>query len=108
MGLMDRLREAEEQGKKAARHAYERALEMGEDAQRRIRQKMRIYPPTAASAGEAGHDVQADMNAADTVSPPEPIISLEARDIEEHPRERKIADLAADSPVLRLPVREMS
>jgi len=44
MGLMDRLREAEEQGKKAARHAYERALEMGEDAQRRIRQKMRIYP----------------------------------------------------------------
>ena len=51
MGLMDRLREAEEQGKKAARHAYERALEMGEDAQRRIRQKMRIYPPPRPRLG---------------------------------------------------------
>jgi len=91
MGLMDRLREAEEQGKKAARHAYERALEMGEDAQRRIRQKMRIYPPTAASAGEAGHNGQADMNAAETASPPEPIVSIEGRDIENKPRERKIA-----------------
>jgi hypothetical protein len=45
MGLMDKLRKAEEQGKQAARNAFERAKEMGEDAERRIRQKMRIYPP---------------------------------------------------------------
>ena len=90
MGLMDRLREAEQQGKKAARHAYERALEMGEDAQRRIRQKMRIYPSIAAAA-ETGQNGQAEMNSAEIASPPEPIVSIEGRDIESKPRERKIA-----------------
>ena len=88
MGLMDRLREAEEQGKKAARHAYERALEMGEDAQRRIRQKMRIYPPIAV---DASHNGSAEVNPAEAPVAPEPIISIQGRDIEDKPRERKIA-----------------
>lgn len=47
MGLIEKLRKAEEQGKQAARNAFERARELGEDAERRIRQKMRIYPPSA-------------------------------------------------------------
>jgi hypothetical protein len=48
MGLIDKLRKAEEQGKYAARQAFERAKHFSEDAERRIRQKMRIYPPSAA------------------------------------------------------------
>jgi hypothetical protein len=47
MGLIEKLRNAEEQGRQAARNAFERAKELGEDAERRIRQKMRIYPPCA-------------------------------------------------------------
>src|ERR1051326_1213003 len=54
MGLMDRLREAEEQGKEAARNAYERARDLGEDVQRRLRQKMRIYPAVSAARMAAG------------------------------------------------------
>ena len=49
MGLMDRLREAEEHGKEVARNAYEQARDFGEDVQRRLRQKMRIYPPDRAA-----------------------------------------------------------
>jgi hypothetical protein len=87
---MDRLREAEEQGKKAARRAYERALEVGEDAQRRIRQKMRIYPPSVAAA-EGSQNGSAEVNTAEAPPAPEPIISIQGRDVESKPRERKIA-----------------
>jgi len=68
MGLMDRLRKAEEQGKDAARHAMERAREVREDAQRRIRQKMRIYP------------VQANGSAPSEVSQANPMAGLTAAD----------------------------
>lgn len=44
MGLMDSLRKAEEQGKSAARRGMELARGGWEDAERRIRRKMRIYP----------------------------------------------------------------
>lgn len=56
MGLMEKLRKAEEQGKYAARQAFERAKHFSEDTERRIRQKMRIYPPGAGNEvhGEAG------------------------------------------------------
>src|SRR5688572_16112587 len=40
MGLMEKLRKAEEQGKYAARQAFERAKHFSEDTERRIRQKM--------------------------------------------------------------------
>ena len=91
MEFINKLRNVKEHGKEAAHRALERARESGLSLERHLRQKMRIYPPTAASAGEAGHNGQADMNAAETASPPEPIISIEGRDIEEQPRERKIA-----------------
>jgi len=44
MGLMDSLRRAEEQGREAARRGLEKAREGWEDAERRIRRKMRIHP----------------------------------------------------------------
>ncbi len=47
MGLMDALRQAEKKGKELARRGMEAVHEPHEsadDAQRRVRQKMRVYP----------------------------------------------------------------
>ncbi len=47
MGLMDALRKAEKKGKELARRGMEAVHEPHEsadDAQRRVRQKMRVYP----------------------------------------------------------------
>jgi hypothetical protein len=52
MGLMDSLRRAEEQGRDAARRSLEKAREGWEDAERRIRRKMRIHP-SALRKGKA-------------------------------------------------------
>ena len=100
MGLMDRLRKAEEQGKDAARHAMERAREVREDAQRRIRQKMRIYPvqangsapsqvsqanPMAGLAtadSEAEADTGEDIHHLEATQKTAPIISINGEDLE--------------------------
>ena len=72
MGLIDSIRQAEEK----ARRAYERAADMSHDAQRRIRQKMRIYPRHAEPAtAPPGSDQAASP------SIPEPIISISGKDI---------------------------
>ena len=92
MGLMDKLRKAEEQGKRAARNAFERAKDLGEDAERRIRQKMRIYPPSTnglpsevSQAGPAGDVVAMQRNTLETQESPEaeevPIVSIHGKDI---------------------------
>jgi hypothetical protein len=70
MGLIDSIRKAEEK----ARHAYERAAHMSDDAQRRIRQKMRIYPRPAETAA-ADIEQEASQNA------PEPIVSIGGEDV---------------------------
>ena len=44
MRLLDAFRRAEEQGREVARRGRERAGELLEDAERRIRRKMRIHP----------------------------------------------------------------
>jgi hypothetical protein len=93
MGLMEKLRKAEEQGKYAARQAFERAKHFSEDTERRIRQKMRIYPPGGANnvSADAGqqtpsndstriHSVQSQ--AAERGERP-PIISVHGEDVEE-------------------------
>ena len=88
MGLMEKLRKAEEQGKEAARHAFERAREIGEDAERRLRQKMRVYPSEAGSNGSgkakaagAGNHQRASQESqeADVI----PLVSVHGRDVEE-------------------------
>jgi|RhiMetdeSRZDD1v2_1073273.scaffolds.fasta_scaffold68786_4 vacuolar-type H+-ATPase subunit H len=87
MGLIEKLRKAEEQGKEAARHAFERAREIGEDAERRLRQKMRVYPPEAGSNGlgkakavGAGNHQRSshESQESDVV----PIVSVHGRDVE--------------------------
>jgi hypothetical protein len=98
MGLMDRLRKAEEQGKEAARHAIDRAREVREDAQRRIRQKMRIYPvqttgsaPSEVSqansmaglpAADGEADLGEDLRHLEANQNNQPIISINGRDLE--------------------------
>ncbi len=44
MGLIDKLRKAEEQGRGAANRGLDRARETWEDAERRLRRKMRLHP----------------------------------------------------------------
>ena len=87
MGLIERLRKAEEQGKQATRNALDKAREFGEDAERRIRQKMRIYPPQAANSREAGRATSAGAATAPVRSPipeskEEPIVSIHGEDLE--------------------------
>jgi hypothetical protein len=54
MGLLDSLKRAEEQGRGVARLGLERASEVWEDAERRIRRKMRVHPrPADARAASA-------------------------------------------------------
>jgi hypothetical protein len=89
MGLIEKLRKAEEQGKEAARNALDRAKELGEDAERRIRQKMRIYPPQTANHTETGTATPSGAATAPRRSPiapakPEdaPIVSIHGEDLE--------------------------
>ncbi len=44
MGLIDKLRNAEEQGRAAAHRGMDRARTTWEDAERRMRRKMRLHP----------------------------------------------------------------
>jgi hypothetical protein len=46
MGLIDTLRKAEEQGRGAARRGLEKARDAVDDAERRLRRKMRLHPRT--------------------------------------------------------------
>lgn len=91
MGLIEKLRKAEEQGKQAARNAFERAKELGEDTERRIRQKMRIYPPCAAGTAETSRRKAAGVAAGGQRRPSEtvrseqerePIVSVHGEDLE--------------------------
>jgi hypothetical protein len=44
MGLIDKLRKAEEQGRGAAQRGLNMARETWDDAERRLRRKMRLHP----------------------------------------------------------------
>lgn len=86
MGLMESLRKAEAQGKEATRNALDRAKELGEDVERRIRQKMRVYPPHAnhTESGAATTTVAASAPRRSPVPEPdvEPIVSIHGEDVE--------------------------
>lgn len=47
MGLIDKLREAEEQGRGAAHRGLDKARGAWDDAERRLRRKMRLHPRPA-------------------------------------------------------------
>jgi hypothetical protein len=68
MGLLDSLKKAEEQGRESAHRGMQRAGEMWEEAERRLRRKMRIHPrrsfeatatSSTSAAGPAEHKERA-------------------------------------------------
>ena len=50
MGLIDRFREAEKEGRQAAHRVFDKVVQSREEMERRIRQKMRIYPKCQSAA----------------------------------------------------------
>jgi len=88
MRLVENLRKAEQKGATAIRRGMERAREEWVDAERRLRQRMRIYPqkPTAmaAAAPHSGTalvdlDETADHNRNETTR--KPIVSIDGHDV---------------------------
>ncbi|HEY2361628.1 MAG TPA: hypothetical protein VGK36_10960 [Candidatus Angelobacter sp.] len=83
MGLVDNLRKAEEKGVMRIRRGFDRTREEWADVERRIRQRMRIYPPkqqaAAASAGPINPDQ--DVPEHSSAEPRKPIISIRGQDM---------------------------
>jgi hypothetical protein len=87
MRLVENLRKAEEKGVMRIRRGVERAREEWADVERRIRQRMRIYPQKqhAASAGVSAGALNLEQDVPDM--PPAsderrtPIISIHGQDL---------------------------
>ena len=84
MRLVDNLRKAERKGAITIRRGVERAREEWGDVERRIRQRMRIYPQKTrpAAAGVAAADLD-ETAVPDTNSVRKPIISVNGQDLKE-------------------------
>ncbi|HEY6250099.1 MAG TPA: hypothetical protein VI685_09060, partial [Candidatus Angelobacter sp.] len=89
MRLFENLRKAEKKGVQVMRQGMARAREEWEDVERRIRQRMRVYPQkfrksivaaAARSRGELRPDVPTRKQLQAT-EPSKPIISVHGRDI---------------------------
>ena len=93
MGLMDALRKAEQKGKELARRGVEAVRdthESADDLQRRVRQRMRVYPernatstpPVADAGAREMEDVQRNA-----------IVSVHGEDVNvnESGKDRKVA-----------------
>ncbi len=69
MGLIERLRKAEEQGLSAAQRKLEKAREAWDDSERRLRRKMRLHPraehPPATLPDEIQPPTSSDKQVAD-------------------------------------------
>jgi len=88
MSLIDNFRKAEKQGALAIHRGVERAREEWSDVERRLRQRMRVYPQksramAAAAPGSApaNMDETATSNEQDTDR--KPIVSVHGHDLEE-------------------------
>ncbi len=92
MGLMDALRKAEKKGKELARRgaqAVHDTRESADDVQRRVRQRMRVYPERNATANPQAEAATREMEDAQRKA----IISVHGEDVEEKElgKDRKIA-----------------
>ncbi len=90
MGLVENLRKAEHKGTTAFRRHMERAREEWADVERRLRQRMRIYPQKtktmAASAPRSGAvpmDLEETRENEITTAEPKPIISVHGHDVKD-------------------------
>ena len=83
MRLVDDLRKAEEKGIMRIRRGVDRAREEWADVERRIRQRMRIYPhkQRAAAAGAGSVNLDQDVPEPSSDEPRKPIISIHGQDL---------------------------
>jgi hypothetical protein len=83
MRLVDNLRKAEEKGVMRIRRGVDRAREEWADVERRIRQRMRIYPQKqqamAAGAGQINLDQETPEDIPDQQRMP--IVSIRGQDL---------------------------
>jgi hypothetical protein len=89
MRLLDHLRNTEQKSVNAVRRGMIRAREEWEDVERRLRQRMRIYPQKLKKNGMAAGaytDLQPDVPTQRTATPAEiearkPIVSVHGHDV---------------------------
>ena len=93
MRLLDSLRDAEKKGMSSVRERVQRAREEWDDVERRIRQRMRIYPEklraklgvcsqTEPEQGNQNRGLAASAAAGDKKNlPDKPIVSIRGRDV---------------------------
>lgn len=83
MRLVDNLRNVEEKSAMRIRRSVDRAREEWADVERRIRQRMRIYPQKqkAAAAGTAPVNLDQDVPEHSSTEPRKPIISIRGQDL---------------------------
>ncbi|HJS97695.1 MAG TPA: hypothetical protein VJ756_01295 [Terriglobales bacterium] len=77
MNLIERLRAAEHQGRDAAREGFTRARTSLEEAQSRLRRKMRIHPPTKARMPL----VMSIAGQEDSITTPRAIVTVNGKDL---------------------------
>jgi hypothetical protein len=90
MRILDRLRKAEKQGVEAARHGMERARINWDEAESRMRRKMRIHPtseprtsaPTATGTAQNGSMAASESQMSSARGErPTPIVSVHGKDV---------------------------
>jgi hypothetical protein len=85
MRLVDNLRKAEEKGVRSIRRSMERACDEWSDVERRIRQRMRIYPhkqkAAAAGAGQTSLEHEVPEQSSASGEPRKPIVSIHGQDL---------------------------
>jgi hypothetical protein len=98
MRLIDNLRNAERKSMASVRRHMERAKDEWSDAERRIRQRMRVYPQklrnrlkTAGDGKLEPASTDSGMAAATTAPASKPIISVNGRDLPEHEIDKDLA-----------------
>jgi hypothetical protein len=97
MRLIDNLRTAEKKGLATVRRHVDRAKDEWSDVERRIRQRMRIYPQKLRQkmgmTDETGPPGSLETGAAAAAAAgpgAKPIVSIDGRDIPEHEMEEKL------------------
>ena len=101
MRLLDNLRNAEQKGMRTMRRGMERAREEWGDLERRIRQRMRVYPQKLTKVNAAASQYGPESDIIDQgipagISEPEPkrekpIVSIHGRDINDEDLNRPAA-----------------
>lgn len=96
MRLTENIRTVERKGLANVRRKVDRAREEWSDVERRIRQKMRVYPQKLRSRFVAGHESGSEqespdstMAAAAAMPGSKPIISINGQDVPEHEIDKK-------------------